>query len=151
MFQCLVPGIDVRVHVVSGETFACAIEADRLDYRYAARLAMRPIDIDAKLRNRIVAMVRAMGLHVAWVDLRHRPDGGWTCLEVNPSRGFTWFGYTGQPIADAIAALLLGDAGHSSFRSPLGRARVVCLRVVEPCRKADETVRRRGPAHHHTL
>jgi hypothetical protein len=77
MFQCLVPGIDVRVHVVSGETFACAIEADRLDYRYAARLAMRPIDIDADLRKRIVTMVRAMGLHVAGVDLRHRPDGGW--------------------------------------------------------------------------
>ncbi len=109
MFQDLVPGVDVRVHVVGAETFACAIEADRLDYRYAARLAMRPVDIDPRLCERIVAMVRGMGLHVAGVDLRHRPDGGWTCFEVNPSPAFTWFTeYTSQPVAEAVAALLLG-------------------------------------------
>jgi glutathione synthase/RimK-type ligase-like ATP-grasp enzyme len=111
MFQAFVPGVDVRVHVVGAETFACAIEADRLDYRYAARLSMRPVDINPRLRKQIVAMVRAMGLHVAGVDLRHRPDAGWTCLEVNPSPAFTWFTeYTGQPVAEAIAGLLLGDS-----------------------------------------
>jgi hypothetical protein len=43
------------------------------------------------------------------------------------------------------------DPGRHHLAMVDAKARVVCLRVVEPCRKADETVRRRGPAHHHTL
>jgi glutathione synthase/RimK-type ligase-like ATP-grasp enzyme len=115
MFQEFVPGIDVRVHVVGSELFACEILSDRIDYRYAGQVAMHPINLDPELCERLVRMVSAMGLHMAGVDLRRRFDGGWTCLEVNPSPAFTWFTeHTGQPVAEAVAALLLGEHKHSS-------------------------------------
>jgi glutathione synthase/RimK-type ligase-like ATP-grasp enzyme len=107
MFQRLVEGIDVRVHVVGSEVFAVQIEADSLDYRYAHHARMATLALDRALQDRLVAMVRRMGLHVAGVDLRQTPQGRWLCLEVNPSPGFTCFSHgTGQPIAQAIAALL---------------------------------------------
>ena len=53
-------------------------------------------------------MVRAMGLHLAGIDLRQTPEGTWYCFEVNPSPAFTFFeAGAGQPIAAAVAALLL--------------------------------------------
>jgi glutathione synthase/RimK-type ligase-like ATP-grasp enzyme len=111
MFQAYVPGVDVRVHVVGRRTFACTIEADRLDYRYAASVRMRPVALPAAVAAAVVDTVGRMGLQVAGADLRHRLDGGWTWLEVNPSPAFTFFTeHTQQPIAAAIAALLAQPA-----------------------------------------
>jgi glutathione synthase/RimK-type ligase-like ATP-grasp enzyme len=115
MFQEFVPGVDVRVHVVGSELFACEIVADRIDYRYSRQMSMHPVTLPQQLCERLVAMVRTMGLHVAGIDLRRRPDGGWTCLEVNPSPAFTWFTeLTGQPVAEVIASLLLGERRERS-------------------------------------
>jgi glutathione synthase/RimK-type ligase-like ATP-grasp enzyme len=115
LFQAFVPGVDVRVHVVGTQTFACELRADSLDYRYARRLTMCPVELPTDLHERVVTMVRAMGLHVSGVDLRHRTDGGWTCLEVNPSPAFTWYTWhTGQPVAEAIADLLLAGTRHQA-------------------------------------
>lgn len=109
MFQQLVEGADVRVHVVGSEIFAAEVERDSLDYRYSRRLRMSPIELESDVSDRVVAMVRRMGLHVAGVDLIRTPEGRWLCLEVNPSPGFTYFSnYTGQPLARAIASLLAG-------------------------------------------
>lgn len=107
MFQRLVEGVDVRVHVVGSQVFAIRIDADSLDYRYARDVRMTAIELDRDMADRLVRMVHRMGLHVAGVDLRLERDGRWLCLEVNPSPGFTWFAReTGQPVAHAIAALL---------------------------------------------
>jgi glutathione synthase/RimK-type ligase-like ATP-grasp enzyme len=107
MLQAYVPGVDVRVHVVGRRAYACTIEADRLDYRYAATVRMRPLELPTAVAAAVVDTVGRMGLQVAGADLRHRPDGGWTWLEVNPSPAFTYFTErTGQPVAAAIAALL---------------------------------------------
>jgi D-alanine-D-alanine ligase-like ATP-grasp enzyme len=52
-----------------------------------------------------------MGLLVAGIDLRRTPDGRWSCFEVNPSPGFTYYqDKTGHPIDQAIAELLLSAA-----------------------------------------
>jgi hypothetical protein len=115
-FQEHVPGRDVRVHVVGNEVFACRVDSDADDYRYArgnghsARL--EPCTIDPNVMARCLAMSEDMGLFVSGIDLRETPDGRWYCFEVNPSPGFTYFAAaTGQPIAYAVAHLLA--AGHA--------------------------------------
>jgi hypothetical protein len=52
-----------------------------------------------------------MHLQVAGIDLRKTSDGNWFCFEVNPSPAFTFYEEaTGQPIAKAIANLLVGGS-----------------------------------------
>jgi glutathione synthase/RimK-type ligase-like ATP-grasp enzyme len=110
-FQQFIPGCDYRVHVVGDEVFACEIESDAEDYRYAAlrgtaptlRATTLPIDIV----ERCIGLAHALSLPLAGIDLRRAPDGRWFCFEVNPSPGFTYYeAHTGQAIADAIAACL---------------------------------------------
>jgi glutathione synthase/RimK-type ligase-like ATP-grasp enzyme len=110
--QRWVDGLDVRVHVVGDRWFATVIESHVDDYRYAARegeeVSMAPYEIPAALGDRLVALTRRMGLLVSGVDLRLTSNGTWYCFEVNPSPGFTFYeDGTGQPIAEAIAALLM--------------------------------------------
>ena len=108
-FQRFVPGTDVRVHVVGGALFACAIESESDDYRYPREQApsVRRLDLPPVIAERSRAMAADMGLAVAGIDLRVTPDGEWYCFEVNPSPGFSYFASaTGDPIGDAIAALL---------------------------------------------
>lgn len=107
-FQALVEGLDIRVHVVGSQVFATACASPVVDYRYAEGAAeLTPYELPEPVANRCVALAQALDLPVAGIDLKRRPDGGWTCFEVNPSPGFSWFeAATGQPIARAIAALL---------------------------------------------
>lgn len=107
-FQALVEGLDVRVHVVGNRLFATACTAPVVDYRYADGAAeLVPFDLPDTVAARCLALAQSLDLPLAGIDLKHRPDGGWTCFEVNPSPGFSWFEEaTGQPIAHAIAQML---------------------------------------------
>lgn len=109
--QAWVDGVDVRVHVVGEQCFACAVQSPATDYRYASAqgetVELSEIDLPDPIGRRIVALAHGMGLRLAGVDLRRTPDGSWICFEVNPSPGFTWYeDATGHPIAAAIAAEL---------------------------------------------
>jgi ABC-type amino acid transport system permease subunit len=56
-----------------------------------------------------MALAAALGLAFAGIDLRLTPEGEWYCFEANPSPAFTYYeAASGQPIADAVAALLAG-------------------------------------------
>jgi glutathione synthase/RimK-type ligase-like ATP-grasp enzyme len=111
-FQEYVPGVDHRVHVVGADVFACRIESDADDYRYARSSSpprIVPLELPGDLAMRLVEMVDDMDLLVAGVDLRQRSDGRWVCFEVNPSPGFSYYEEaTGQPIAETIGRLLAG-------------------------------------------
>lgn len=111
-FQALVEGLDVRVHVVGDRLFATACHSPVVDYRYAAGEAqLVPHTLPDAIAQRCIALAQQLDLPVAGIDLKQRPDGGWSCFEVNPSPGFSWFeAETGQPIAAAIAQLLLTAA-----------------------------------------
>jgi glutathione synthase/RimK-type ligase-like ATP-grasp enzyme len=109
--QAYVGGLDVRVHVVGAQCFACAVQCAATDYRYAAATGhaatLSAHELPPELEPRLVALVHGLGLEVGGVDLRHRPDGAWVCFEVNPSPGFPWYeDATGHPIAESIAELL---------------------------------------------
>jgi glutathione synthase/RimK-type ligase-like ATP-grasp enzyme len=112
--QRWIDGLDVRVHVVGDRWFATAVDCDAPDYRYAPLVgedvAMAPCSVPDEIGLRLVALSRTLGLLVSGADLRLTPDGDWVCFEVNPSPGFTFYeDETGQPIAAAIADLLVGD------------------------------------------
>lgn len=110
-FQQHVPGTDYRVHVVGAEVFACSIESNATDYRYAAMsgatLAMAAETLPAKIERQCAELAQGLGLGLAGIDLRLDPDGQWWCFEVNTAPGFIWFeDHTGLPIAAAVARAL---------------------------------------------
>ncbi len=111
-FQALVEGLDVRVHVVGNQVFATACASSIVDYRYAGRAGgeaeLSACELPVDIAARCVALAQALDLPVAGIDLKCTPEGDWICFEVNPSPGFSWFEQeTGQPIAAAIAGLLM--------------------------------------------
>jgi glutathione synthase/RimK-type ligase-like ATP-grasp enzyme len=111
-FQQYIPGKDIRVHVAGEQLLAIEIESEADDYRYAYRVnrqvAMNVIDLPDEIARKCSTMARRMDLQLAGIDFRLTPEGTWYCLEVNPSPGFTYFeAATGQPIARAVASLLL--------------------------------------------
>jgi len=115
-FQELVPGTDVRVHVVGERVFATEIESTAMDYRYAALhnspRTLRDLELPDEIAQRCIDLSRSLGMGLTGIDLRRDPDGAWWCFEVNPSPGFTFYqAQTGQPIGHAIVDLL--RTGHS--------------------------------------
>ncbi len=117
LFQERVPAeVDVRATILGHDLFAAEIDfpgaKPALDWRLRLRRArVRPVklphDLDAKLRR----LVRELGLVYGAVDLRRRPDGEYVFLEVNPSGEFLFVEErTGQPITEALAALLAREA-----------------------------------------
>ncbi|MFJ8042253.1 RimK family alpha-L-glutamate ligase [Kitasatospora sp. NPDC096147] len=112
-FQAYVPGRDVRVHVVGREVYAAAVDSAAVDYRYADRDGLRTeltrYRLPPEVAERSVALAAALGLPLAGIDLRLRPDGAWVCFEVNPMPAHSYYeSHTGLPIAAALAALLAG-------------------------------------------
>jgi hypothetical protein len=108
-FQEYVPGTDYRVHVIGDEIHGHAIESDADDYRYAgaAGVRLRPWQVPDELRPRLRALAASLGLVMAGIDLRRKPQGDWVCFEVNPSPGFTFYDdEDDEPLARAAARLL---------------------------------------------
>ncbi len=129
-FQQWVEGVDVRVHVVGDRWFASKVVSGADDYRYPgagdAAFEMRATDIPAELGTRLVEVTQAMGLVLSGIDLRRTPGGEWCAFEVNPSPGFSFYEEgTGQPIADAIAGVLIGAAAEPTRGSGRGMSDLV--------------------------
>lgn len=114
IFQEYVAGVDVRVTAVGGALFAAAIDARGTsspeDFRPAFREArVEPCALPASVASRLRALVGALGLSYAAIDLRRRDDGAHVFLEANPSGQWLFVERrTGLPITEAIAALLAG-------------------------------------------
>lgn len=108
--QQQIDGVDHRVHVVGERVFASRVESGADDYRYATLPpAISATALPPDIERRCIAMAAALELPLAGIDLRRTGDGEWYCFEVNPSPAFTYYeSATGQPIAAAIAELLIG-------------------------------------------
>jgi glutathione synthase/RimK-type ligase-like ATP-grasp enzyme len=123
-FQALVPGTDVRVHVVGQDVFATKILSDVTDYRYARKsggtASLQATELPQDLAARCVALTAGLGLAFSGIDLRMGPDGEATCFEVNPSPGYSYYeANTGQPIAASLARYLMGESQRmSDARTP---------------------------------
>ncbi len=117
-FQEFIPGCDFRAHVIGAEVFASELLCDADDYRYPGdhMLEIRECRLPHSIEERCIALAQSMELPVAGIDLRRTPEDEWYCFEVNPSPAFTFYQeFTGQPIAAAIAKLLIaGSASPAS-------------------------------------
>lgn len=119
-FQQHIPGVDHRVHVVRDHVFASQVrsalgDVAHDDYRYASRdgvtITLWASTLPDDVANRCRKLTADLGLSLSGIDLRLTPTGEWYCFEVNPSPAFTYYQEaTGQPIAEAIATLLI-DGG----------------------------------------
>jgi glutathione synthase/RimK-type ligase-like ATP-grasp enzyme len=112
-FQALVPGIDVRAHVVDREVHATEIISDIIDYRYARRAGgsaeLRATELAPETADKCIALARGLRLPFAGIDLKITPDGEVFCFEVNPCPAFSFYeSNTGQPIAASLARYLAG-------------------------------------------
>jgi glutathione synthase/RimK-type ligase-like ATP-grasp enzyme len=114
-FQQYIEGSEYRVHVIGETVLASEILSAADDYRYSAEpTKMLACELPGGVAARCRKAARSMKLSVAGLDCKRTRDGSWYCFEVNPSPGFTYFEKaTGQPIADAIAQLLMsGRRAH---------------------------------------
>jgi glutathione synthase/RimK-type ligase-like ATP-grasp enzyme len=114
-FQALVPGIDVRAHVVDREVHATEIISDIIDYRYARRAGgsaeLRATELAPETADKCIALARGLRLPFAGIDLKITPDGEVFCFEVNPCPAFSFYeANTGQPIAASLARYLAADS-----------------------------------------
>jgi hypothetical protein len=107
-FQALVPGHDVRVHVVGQDVFATRADSAVVDYRYGeGSTRLTPCSLPEVVAARCVALAAALELPLCGIDLKHTPDDQWVCFEANPQPGFAWFDVAeGAPIAASIARML---------------------------------------------
>lgn len=107
---------EARCIVVGDRVFTVAIhggsDESRVDWR-ADYDALRYMIIEPPplVREQLVALHRALGLHYGACDMVVTPDGEWVFLEVNQSGEWGWLAHeTGIPVASAVADLLSGAA-----------------------------------------
>lgn len=113
-FQALIPGADVRVHVVGGELFACAIESAAIDYRYAGRdgiaVELRPCTLPDEVAQSCLEVAAELELPFCGIDLKRTADGLYHCFEVNPSPAYSYYEEeSGQSISAALVRYLCGE------------------------------------------
>lgn len=111
-FQAYADGFDVRVHTIGEAAFAARVTSWAVDYRYGDRSGapdpvLEPYPLGDELAERCLHLARSLGLELAGIDLRIRPDGEVACFEVNPSPAFSYYEQrAGLPIAAALAERL---------------------------------------------
>jgi glutathione synthase/RimK-type ligase-like ATP-grasp enzyme len=122
---------DLRVTVVGERIFACRIDAEgdedgSVDWRRAGvgDVSIEPVEIDDELARGCRALMSALGLDLAGLDLIVTPEGESIFLEVNAAGQWLWVEQaTGMPIAGAIAEQLLLRAREPAGPGPAGLRR----------------------------
>jgi hypothetical protein len=114
LFQQLVVGVNIRVHIAGNKLFATKVNTNAVDYRYAHKYGkkteLEACRLPAKVRKQCFALSERLKLPLTGIDLLHTPDDEWYCFEANPNPGFSYFEHhTGQPISKAIADYLAGN------------------------------------------
>jgi len=123
IFQRRVPAVaDLRVTIIGSDIFAAAVDVRTLAYDVDVRMNLDaqhvvhtlPLDVSQKL----LALMRILGLVYGAIDLRLRADGRYVFLEINPAGQFLYVEeQTGQPLTAALASHL--SLGTHSRNSPL--------------------------------
>lgn len=113
IFQRLVDGpIDIRATIVGQEIYAAAISTAHsragLDSRLDLDVPMSAYEIPAEITRQLHALMAALGLTFATVDLKIDNTGQIQFLELNPQGQFLYIEIlTGLPICAALARLLV--------------------------------------------
>lgn len=112
-FQALVPGTDLRVHVVGEEVYPIEINSSAVDYRYASRdgldAELTPCELPDEVADNCRDLSKRLELPFCGIDLRRTPEGEHLCFEVNPSPAYSYYeNATGQQIARGLVRYLGG-------------------------------------------
>lgn len=125
IFQKLVPGAaDLRVTVIGSEIFPAAVDLRKMEYKLDVRLNQQAYEKHAlpiEVQERLLVLMRRLGLEYGAIDLRLTPDGQYVFFEVNPAGQFLFVERAcGHPISAALAThLARGRSGA------VGQPRVV--------------------------
>ena len=77
------------------------------DIRMNPGIRWRPYELPAEVAERLLALVRRLGLEYGAVDFRVTPEGEHVFLEINPAGQFLYIeNATGMKIADTLAGHL---------------------------------------------
>lgn len=122
IFQELVPGAaDLRVTIIGDEVLAAAVDLRKMEYKLDVRLNQQSYEqhaLPAAVAEKLLALMRRLGLEYGAIDLRLRPDGEYVFFEVNPAGQFLFVEHAcGLPISAALAARLV--AGREGEARPL--------------------------------
>jgi glutathione synthase/RimK-type ligase-like ATP-grasp enzyme len=104
--------IEIRCTVVDGRVFAASIPrlSDAIDVKHAvlAGALYSPIRLSSDEEERVLSLVRSLGLRFAAVDLGRQRHGPPVLFEVNGAGQYQGIEeQTGLPITDAVATALL--------------------------------------------
>jgi glutathione synthase/RimK-type ligase-like ATP-grasp enzyme len=117
LLQEYVDGPDLRVVAVGPSLFAMEVDARRTEHPEdcrrdwaRGRTVARELELPADVARRLLEVRARLGLAYGAFDLRRRErDGAHVFLEVNPAGQWLYQEeVTGQPITDAVVALLAG-------------------------------------------
>ncbi|MEC8882931.1 MAG: ATP-grasp domain-containing protein [Pseudomonadota bacterium] len=90
LFQELIHGDNIRVHVIKDSVIACCCTAREIDYRYAKAMRIERVNLPLWLKAECIDVARQMGFGFAGIDLIFR-RGEYFILEVNPAPGYAYF------------------------------------------------------------
>ena len=95
--QRLIPGYDIRAHVVGEEIFAVRIDGGpAVDYRTDRHARYSAVTLPGELKALLVEATRAQGMVFSGWDLKVDADERLWCLESNPMPGYSFYdGYVG--------------------------------------------------------
>jgi glutathione synthase/RimK-type ligase-like ATP-grasp enzyme len=127
IFQSLVPGVaDLRVTVIGSEILAAAVNLERMEYKLDVRLnqqAYERHELPAAISEKLLLLMRRLGLEYGAIDLRLTPDGDYVFFEVNPAGQFLFVEHAcGLPISAAMAAHLARGRGAGAAFQEESRA-----------------------------
>jgi hypothetical protein len=109
LVQRMVPGDDVRVHVVGDQVLGARFSSPALDYRSDPKATRAVLDIPGDLASLLVDRTAEQGLVFAGWDFKLDADGRYWCLECNPMPGYSFYDRVCDgAISDALIKLLSG-------------------------------------------
>jgi hypothetical protein len=111
IFQALVPGAaDLRVTVIGNEVLAAAVDIRKMEYKLDVRLNQQEYerhDLPPEVADKLLALMRVLGLEYGAIDLRLTPDGDYVFFEVNPAGQFLFVEHAcGLPVSQVLATHL---------------------------------------------
>ena len=117
--------LELRVTVVGTQVFAAAVDSQqtihaRYDWRRQGVTlldAWQPYNLPDDLTDRLLKLMRQLGLNYGAIDIILTPDNRHVFLEVNPVGEFFWLDRSpGLPIADALGSLLISQGQRYQSR-----------------------------------
>ena len=99
-------GLDIRVNIFGAEVYSAAKQVETVDGRLDPRIWQDHLLPDS-LSQKLLGLLRVLGLDYGCIDLRLLPDGRYFFFEVNPSGQFLMVERdTKQPLTRSLCRLL---------------------------------------------